>query len=131
MTKQLKSMEVRHIGKTYGSEHQEQCAVIDYCKLRNYSVFAIPNGGTRNVREAMNLKREGVSPGVPDLFIPIAVQPHHGLFIEMKVGRNKTSPGQDEWIALLRRNGYAVSICYGADIAIESIEKYLNKKELT
>lgn len=71
------------------------------------------------------LKAEGVSAGVPDLFIPIPKQGYHGLFVEMKVGKNRTSPEQDEWLALLRKNGYRAAVCYGADAAIKTIDDYI------
>lgn len=60
-----------------------------------------------------------------DLFLPIPKQEFHGLFIEMKVGRNRTSVEQDEWIALLRKNGYRAEVCYGADAAIKAIDDYI------
>lgn len=121
----LHNVQVQHITRPLVSEHSEQCAVIDYCKIRRYPVFAIPNGGSRNKAEAVKLKAEGVSAGVPDLFLPIPKQEFHGLFIEMKVGRNRTSAEQDEWIALLRKNGYRAEVCYGADAAIKAIDEYI------
>ena len=124
----LQNVQVNHLTRTLVSEHSEQCAVIDYCKIRRYPVFAIPNGGSRNKAEAAKLKAEGVSAGVPDLFIPIPKQGYHGLFIEMKVGKNRTSPEQDEWLALLRKSGYKAEVCYGADAAINEIEKYLSER---
>lgn len=116
---------VQHINRTTVSEHSEQCTVVEYCRIRRYPVFAIPNGGSRNKAEAARLKAEGVSAGVPDLFLPIPKPPYHGLFIEMKVGRNRTSAVQDEWIALLRKNGYRAEVCYGADSAIKTIDEYI------
>ncbi len=121
----LQNMQVKHITRALVSEHSEQCAVIEYCKIRRYPVFAIPNGGSRNKAEAAKLKAEGVSAGVPDLFIPIPKQGCHGLFIEMKVGKNRTSPEQDEWLALLRKNCYKAAVCYGADAAIKTIDDYI------
>lgn len=43
----------------------------------------------------------------------------------MKVGKNRTSPEQDEWLALLRKNGYDAQVCYGADAAISVIDDYM------
>jgi hypothetical protein len=121
----LQNVQVKHITRALVSEHSEQCVVIDYCKIRRYPVFAIPNGGSRNKAEAAKLKAEGVSAGVPDLFIPIPKQGYHGLFVEMKVGKNRTSHEQDEWLALLRKNGYKAAVCYGADAAIKTIDDYI------
>ncbi len=121
----LQNMQVKHITHASVSEHSEQCTVIEYCRLRRYPVFAIPNGGSRNKAEAARLKAEGVSAGVPDLFLPVPNKSHHGLFIEMKVGRNRPSPAQDNWLALLRKNGYDAQVCYGADAAIAVIDDYM------
>ena len=109
------------------SEAEEQAAVVEYCDLRHIPVYAIPNGGKRNPGEAAHLKRQGVRPGVPDLCIPAARGPYNGLYIEMKVGRNKPTEAQYEWIQRLRENGYAAYVCYGAGNAIACIEKYFEK----
>lgn len=85
----------------------------------------IPNGGSRNSAEAANLKRQGVKAGVPDLCLPVARGGYHGLYIEMKHGKNKTSENQDAWLAALRRQGFATAVCYGWERAAEVITKYM------
>ena len=107
-------------------EEVEQRNVIIYCAYAGIPVFAIPNGGSRDRREAARLTAQGVKPGVPDLFIPRAPGRFHGLFIEMKREKGgKISQHQAEWIALLRREGYAAYACPGFDNARMVIEKYL------
>ena len=72
--------------------------------------------------------RTGCSKGVPDLFLAVASMDEHlkhGLFIEMKAGRNTTSPEQDMWITWLRGEGYVAAVCHGADAAIEAVTEYL------
>lgn len=107
-------------------EEVEQRNVVIYCTYAGIPVFAIPNGGSRDRREAARLTAQGVKPGVPDLFIPRAAGRFHGLFIEMKREKGgKISQHQAEWIALLRREGYAAYACPGFDNARMVIEKYL------
>lgn len=89
------------------------------------SLYHIPNGGSRNRIEAANLKRQGVKAGVPDLCLPAARGKYHGLYIEMKYGKNKASENQEKWIAALREQGYVAEICYGWQQAAELITKYL------
>lgn len=89
----------------------------------------VPNGGKRDARTAVNLKKEGVKAGVPDIVLPVARGGFHGLYIELKVGRNKTSLKQDEWIEALKEEGYFVQVCYGWNAAREVIEEYLNLME--
>lgn len=57
-------------------------------------MFAIPNGGYRNAREAAKLKREGVLAGVSDLILAIPNKQFDALFIEMKVGSNNQTLNQ-------------------------------------
>lgn len=107
------------------SESAEQQTVIEWCDWRHVPIYAIPNGGYRNAREAARLKAEGVRAGVPDLCVPVARPPYHGLYIEMKVGKNKPSAAQRDWIERLRFNGYRAAICYGSAEAIAEIEHYM------
>lgn len=51
-------------------EAREQQAVVEWCAWKRIPIFHIPNGGRRDKREAASLKRQGVKPGVPDLFVP-------------------------------------------------------------
>ncbi len=88
-------------------------------------LFHIPNGGSRNKMEAYNLKKQGVKAGVPDLFLPVARGKYHGLFIEMKAGKNTTTEKQNKWIDELRKQNYKVEVCYSCEIAIMVLENYL------
>lgn len=112
-------------------EALEQSILINWCNLQKCKypeldlIFHIPNGGTRNKREAANLKKQGVKAGVPDLMLPVARKKHHGLFIEMKFGKNKTTDNQDSWIEALKGQGYLCKVCNGAGEAIETIKSYL------
>ena len=108
-------------------ESKEQEALIEYCEYTNVPIFAIPNGGFRDKKEAYFLKRTGVKAGVPDLFVPVARGGFFGLFIEMKWGRNKTTPQQDEWLGLLAKNHYRCCVCYGADAAVKAIKAYMKE----
>ena len=69
-------------------------------------MYHIPNGGSRNRLEAANLKKQGVKSGVPDICLPVARGAYHGLYIEMKVGRNKASENQTQWLSDLNEQGY-------------------------
>lgn len=81
--------------------------------------------------EAVNLKREGVKSGVPDLCLPVARGACHGLYIEMKRQGGRVSDNQTEWIKNLREQGYRVAIAYTCEQAIDTIIKYLrlNKEQ--
>lgn len=85
----------------------------------------IPNGGLRNKAVAAKLKMEGVKAGVPDLCLPVPRGPYHGMYIEMKVGNNKTTKDQDKWISELNGQGYYTIVSYGWQDAYVEIENYL------
>lgn len=114
------------------TEADEQKALIQWSKWQEGRypelklLYHCPNGGTRNKLEAANLKRQGVKAGVPDLFLPVARNGKYGMFIEMKVGRNKCTDNQKKWIRNLLEQGYEVKVCYSCEEAIQVIKKYLN-----
>lgn len=114
------------------SEATEQETVIQWCGWHEGKhpelklIFHIPNGGSRNTAEAANLKRQGVKAGVPDLCLPVPMNGFHGLYIEMKYGKNKSTEKQEKWQKALREQGYYVAVCYGAEEAERLIASYLN-----
>lgn len=115
------------------SEADEQTKVMEWAALnvRRFPALRwlhhIPNGGSRNVLEAVKLKRMGVKPGVPDLCLPFPSNGYHGLYIEMKSEKGRTTACQSEWIGWLDRNGYRAVVCHGALSAIYELEKYLTE----
>ena len=91
------------------NEHELQKACIqlwDWKLAAKYgqpkqALFAIPNGGARNKITGAKLKAEGVRKGIPDLFLSVPSIPgwecYNGMYMELKVGRNKLSPEQLEF----------------------------------
>lgn len=87
----------------------------------------IPNGGSRDPREARNLRLQGVKPGVPDICLPVARKGYHGLYIELKRRQGgRASEEQRQWINALNENGYLAWVCQGAEDAIDLITEYLS-----
>lgn len=115
------------------TEAQEQTAVIEWAEWNKgkYPVLRwlhhIPNGGSRNILEAMNLKRQGVKAGVSDLSLPSKRGGYAGLYIEMKAIDGKPTAAQEEFIRDMKEGGYFATFCYGADEAIKTITNYLEK----
>ena len=88
--------------------------------------FHIANGGSRNKIEAARLKAQGGKAGIPDIFIPVARQGFHGLFIELKRrAGGRLSEVQKEVIPQLREQGYLVEVCEGWNEAADLIERYM------
>ena len=111
------------------SEHKEQVLLIRWWKLQHPKLakclFAIPNGGHRNIVTAMKLKDEGVVSGVSDLFLMMPRGDWHGLFIEMKAKKGRVSPEQKEFLDVASGMGYLAVVCFGFDDAKKVIETYL------
>jgi hypothetical protein len=111
------------------SEHNHQVTLLNWFKREypQYSdlIFSIPNGGIRHKSVAVKLSLEGVKSGVPDLFLPVAKDSFHGLFIEMKNEKGKASKNQREWIERLNNQGYLALVCAGWQDAAGKISEYL------
>lgn len=88
-------------------------------------LHAIPNGGHRIKAVAVQMRKEGVRPGVPDVCLPVARQGFHGLYIEMKYGRNIASDNQIAWMDALETQGFRVALCYSCEEATVVILDYL------
>lgn len=88
-------------------------------------IFHIPNGGKRAKFEAFRLQKQGTKAGVPDYFLPIAVAPYHGLYLELKAQKGTLQKSQKEWIEKLKNQGYQAVVAYGAEDAFLQISNYL------
>lgn len=108
-------------GAILNSEHLEQVRLVSWFR-RQYPdtrILAIPNGGIRSASAGASLKAEGVSAGVPDIFIPAWL-----LWIEMKRSTGGTvSPAQRDWIAYLQSIGHTVIIGRGFEDAKAQVIK--------
>ena len=91
----------------------------------------IPNGGSRDKREAAKLKRMGVKAGVCDIFLPVPKNGRHGLYIELKAGKNRLTAEQKEFIADVGALGYKTAVCYGWEAAAAEILQYMSGKAVT
>ena len=109
------------------SEHDEQETLFAIASYRPELrwMFAIQNGGLRNKATAGKLRAEGVRAGVADVFVPIPSGGYHGLFLEMKFGRNKLTELQQEFFEYATQQGYCCKVAYSAEQAIEIIDEYL------
>lgn len=90
-------------------------------------LVAIPNGGSRNVIEAANLKRQGVVSGVSDLILFIPNNTYSGLCIEMKIDKGKQTDNQKAWQLAVESQGYQYIVCRLFDEFKTEIENYLLK----
>ena len=113
------------------SEHEEQVAVVQWCKLNKIFAVAVANGFHTNGKKdgrffgmMKSLEKEGYSKGFPDLVI---IVPNGGvMFLEMKrLKGSKTSPEQAKWNDDLTESGHHSVVCKGFDEAIEAIKGFM------
>lgn len=107
-----------HIQKSFITE------ISLYPKIRQY-LFAVPNGGSRHMLEAVNLKAQGVTPGVPDLFLSIPTSTHHGLYLECKSEKGKLTEAQEKKIFIFKHIGYECVVFRTRGEGIEAVKEYL------
>lgn len=104
-------------------------------KLGEY-VFAIPNGiwipgdlQTR-IRIIMNMRRQGMKKGIPDVTIALPLHGRPGAFIELKrdpkqIQPSNIQPEQREWLTRLREVGYFVEMAVGLSNACAAVGRYM------
>ena len=93
------------------TEHEEQREFVRWFRQTypTVRIFAIPNGGARTPSAAGRLKAEGVSKGVPDLYIPA-----WRVWVEMKRQKGGTvSTEQKDWHQYLESIGDCVIVAKG------------------
>ncbi len=91
-------------------------------------LFHIPNERYCTPQQGATLKRMGVKSGVPDMCLPVSRGKYHGLYIEMKNEKGKSSANQKWWIDELLSQDYLAVECKSWKSAAETIESYLESK---
>lgn len=116
------------------TESQEQMSLFQWARMSTglypelKLLFHVPNEGKRTRYSGGKLLAEGLRPGVPDVCLPVPNRKYHGLFIEMKVGRNKPTDNQQFWLSSLAEQGYCTDVAYGWLDAKTIIENYLKDR---
>lgn len=88
-------------------------------------MYHVPNEGKRT--NGSILKAAGLKSGVPDVCLPVPSGEFHGLYLEMKFGKNKTTDEQERFMELLWQQGYKTAVCYGFEDAKAEIIAYLQE----
>ncbi len=79
-----------------------------------------------SIQQGRTLKRMGVKKGVSDFFLALPCGGHHGLWIELKVGKGKLSPEQISFLDRKTSRGYLAVPAWGFEAVMEIIKTYLN-----
>jgi hypothetical protein len=115
------------------SEDSIQRGIVRYLRTvlpSGLIVFAVPNGGSRNLIEAAKMKGTGTLAGMPDLCIlgcsqdiaPITIPVAY--FIEVKSASGRPSLPQLDMHDRLLGLGFEVAICRSIDQARDACRKW-------
>lgn len=116
-------------------EHQEQCALFEWAEYEKANtpelamLYAIPNGFFSSSWHKSKAVKEGLKKGVPDVCLAVPSGRYHGLYIELKVGKNKPNKDQKHWISKLNGWGYCAVVCVGWEEARSKILTYIKGGE--
>lgn len=117
--------------RPYEEEHRIQCACVQWFYFKHPELrgrlFAVPNGGERNVVVAAKLKAEGVVQGVSDLILLRRNRNYGALLIEMKGAKGKQTELQKKWESTVCSDDeYKYVVCHSLDDFIREVEDFLN-----
>jgi hypothetical protein len=113
------------------SEHDEQVELFRWKQEMTPLIpelewlHAIPNGGRRSTFVARKMKAEGTTPGIFDVFLPVASGGYHGFYLEMKFGKNKMSQHQTRFQRFVDGNGFKTGVFYSWQEAARGLLEYL------
>lgn len=79
------------------------------------------------IQTGRTLKRMGVKKGVFDFFLAYPQKGKHGFWIELKVGKNKPSPEQEQFCEQKILRGYETTFAWGFEGAKAAFLIYLSE----
>ena len=106
-------------------EESIQVACVKWFRLQypNLVIFAVPNGGSRNLYEAKNMKESGTLAGVADLVI--VGNGGKVLFVEMKAGKNKQEDSQVLFQNKVEKLGHKYIICRSREQFMKEVDLWV------
>lgn len=114
--------------KFIGKEDDFQKTLARYLDALGVVWFHSPNEIRASVQYLRKRKSMGVKSGVPDILILEPKNGFNGFAIELKVGYNKPSESQLQWLKILETKcNYKTLLTNSLEEAINEIDKYLQK----
>lgn len=123
-----KGMSSRRKPRHEESGIQQSCVRWFRYAFPQYVILSIPNGGSRNVIEAANLKKEGALAGASDLMV---IAERRVLFVEMKTAKGRQQDSQKAFQKRVEALGHRYVICRSLDDFMQKLKEWLgtNTKE--
>lgn len=106
-----------------------QSTFINWARKQDFILlcFAVPNGFKSNSRHAMMMKREGLLPGVPDVFC--LLKNGKWAIIEFKTETGVVGPHQALVIRKLQEGKQAVRVCRSTREAVLFVNEMKGAKD--
>ena len=101
------------------SEHALQARVIGITRK------VAPHFPERSKSEAGRLKAEGVTQGVPDLFLSVPRHGKHGFYLELKKARGTPSANQKTFLIAAQAKGYQCGVFNDLESILSALGQYL------
>lgn len=90
-------------------------------------LFAVPNGGSRSLTEAVRFKKEGVVPGVSDLILLVPNSKMQILCVEMKTRRGQQTENQKFFQISIENSGNKYAVCRSFDDFVAIVKNHLKE----
>lgn len=114
-----------HAARPDESEYNHQRRLHVWLKRQGVLHFHPPNELVRSEEEGRAQSLIGLYPGVPDIVIPLARKPHHGLYLELKRDSGIVSAAQAWWIEQLNLAGYLALVSFSFEQSVAIVSDYL------
>lgn len=112
-------------------EHKHQCAFVRYIRMKYKDVLfsaSVAGSVQMSVQQWKRATDSGYTKGFPDIVIYEPCGGYHGMAIEMKRKGGSVRSEQKNVLKMMCERGYCAVVCYGADEAIDALDKYMAGK---
>ncbi len=128
----IKKTRAKRSSGSFGDESKLQDLILKWLEYTlphiRKRICSIPNSGLRSKAEGARQVQLGLKAGMPDLFMFMSYGGFHGLFIELKWGKNTLTDSQSAVLKDLIDGHYCCAVCYSFEEAQATIKAYISGK---